>query len=191
MKESNMVSRRRYLGTLARAVSCGYAAAILGPTIYAEALEDKSQVAKSAVIPVHSVLINFQYEITACCAYYQGNGTYTQFPVKLEPEGKYMELFMTPPGEPEKSLSFVKGSEFLTDAHNAHWGGTFQRASNPFPQRGEGNLCCKASGLNLYVLDTDRKLQRLQPPCPHATNRRIICGPHKRRADTILARSFR
>src|SRR6266436_6687350 len=98
-------SRRQCLSALAGAVGC--AAIPLS--------------SKASAVPVHSVLVNFQYEITACCPYYeQVVGNHIQFPVKLE--GKCMELFVTPPGEPEKSLAVITGGEILADAHNSRWG---------------------------------------------------------------------
>jgi hypothetical protein len=125
------LSRRQCISALVSAASCGYATTLFG----------KPQTEKKltvSVIPANSVLIDFEYQITACCAYYEGTGTYTQFPVKLEPGGRYMELFVTAPGQPEKSLVYIPGSEFLTGARNARWDGTYSRTSSPFPQSAKG-----------------------------------------------------
>jgi hypothetical protein len=159
---SDKLSRRQYLSGLAAVAGYGYATTVLGPQLLYAAVPQSS---RASVVPVHSVLVNFQYEITACCAYYEGNGTYTQFPVKLEPGTKCMELFVTPPGEQERSLSYILGSEILADAHNAQWGGTFPRTSNPFTQGAKGIYSLRLQAL------TFRSMARFgNCHCPNASS---------------------
>jgi hypothetical protein len=133
MSNLTRLSRRRYIGALAGLIGCGYSAMAF------PRLSNVSFLGiGSAPIPVHSVLVNFQYEITACCGYYQGTGTYTQFPVKLEPNQNCMQLVISAPGQAEKPLDGIPGSDFLSSAHNAHWGGVFARTSNPLPVGAKG-----------------------------------------------------
>jgi hypothetical protein len=125
-------SRRDCLGRMGRVAGYGYVVNAVGWPL------NRLTAGATSAIPVHSVLVNFQYEITACCPYYQGNGNFTQYPVKFQPDTKYIKVLITPPGERERELDGVPASEFLTDAHNAHWGGTFERTSSPLPNGAKG-----------------------------------------------------
>jgi hypothetical protein len=133
MSSTYTLSRRHCIGSLAGFIGYGYSASALSKLSDVFLLRTDL-----AAIPVHSAIVNFQYEIKACCAYYEGTGTYTQFPVKLDPNQNCMQLFVSGPGQAEKPLDGIPGSEFLPPAHNAHWGGVYTRSSNPLPQDAKG-----------------------------------------------------
>jgi hypothetical protein len=142
-------SRRQCLSTLAG--TAGYVAFPLS-----------SKAATAATIPVHSVIVNFQYEISACCSYYyQVVGNHPAYPVNLE--GRCMELFVTAPGEAERSLATITGGEILADAHNPSWGGTYPRASNPFPAGAKGIYVVRLQALTYKSTD---RIGGCRPPNP-------------------------
>jgi hypothetical protein len=124
------LSRRNCVTALAASVAYGAFASVFGHVV--------PKGAASSVIPVHSVLISFQYDVLACCPYYEPPSTKPQFPVKLEPDTRCMELFVSPPGGPEKPVDHIPGSEILGNAINPRWDGSYSRVSNPLPQGAKG-----------------------------------------------------
>jgi hypothetical protein len=118
------LSRRRYLTGLAAAVGYGYATRAFGKTSTAKE--------SAPIFPARSVLLNCQLVLSACCNYSK------LIPISLEPEGRYLELFVTPPGEAERSITHIPGSEILANGTSGHWGGTYPRTSNPTAQGAKG-----------------------------------------------------